>query len=194
MSFGHFSPLYFLLQRFQFQLILIKLDPNMTLRLILASIFFSFSFQMSAHEFYFSFAEMQYNEKTKQFEVSLEVTGHDLEDYLKEKGIMIPRLEECVGKPIYLSMIEQEISKGFQILINDTPLLLNLVGIKVNDNDQVVLFITSRKMEKPKAIDVKYDLLMDYYPLQQNKLTLFKPEGKQFVTFLNTRSKRTIEL
>jgi len=166
----------------------------MTLRLLLISIIFTFSFQLSAHEFYFSFAEMQYNEKTEQFEISLEVTGHDLEDYLADQGISIPRLEECVGKPIYLSMIEQEISKGFQILVKGNKLQLDLVGIKINDNDQVVIFLTSRKMEKPKTIEVQYDLLMNFFPLQQNKLTLFKPEGKQFVTFLNTRSKRTIEL
>lgn len=166
----------------------------MTLRLILLSTILAFSFQLSAHEFYFSFAEMQYNEKTEQFEISLEVTGHDLEDYLNDQGVSIPRLEECLGKPIYLSMIEKEIANGFQVIVKGKSLSLDLVGMKINDNDQVVFFLTSRKMEKPKSIEIQYDLLMDFFPLQQNKLTLFKPEGKQFVTFLNTRSKRTIEL
>lgn len=166
----------------------------MALRLIFLSIILSFSLQLNAHEFYFSFAEMQYNEKSGQFEVSLEVTGHDLEDYLKDKGIIIPRLEDCVGKPLYLNMIQQELSSGFQIMVKNAPLILDLVGMKVNDNDQVVFFLTSRKMERPKTIDIQYDLLMNFFPLQQNKLTLFKPEGKQFVTFLNTRPKRTIEL
>jgi len=137
---------------------------------------------------------MQYNEKTEQFEISLEVSGHDLEDYLADKGVIIPRLEECVGKPIYLTMIEKEITHGFQILVKGNPLSLDLIGMKINNNDQVIFFMTSRKMEKPKSIDVNYDLMMDFFSLQQNKLTLFKSEGKQFVTFLNTRSKRTIEL
>lgn len=176
------------------QKILSKFDPIMALRLIFLSIFLSFSLQSLAHEFYFSFAEMQYNEKSEQFEISLEVTGHDLEDYLKEKGIIIPRLEDCVGKPFYLNMIEKELSNGFQILVKNSPLALDLVGMKINDNDQVVFFLTSRKMEKPKSIEIQYDLLMNFFPLQQNKLTLFKPEGKQFVTFLSTRTKRTIEL
>ncbi|WP_159038585.1 DUF6702 family protein [Brumimicrobium mesophilum] len=171
-----------------------KLGSSMTLKLILLSLFFSMSLNSKAHEFYFSFAEMQYNEKTEKFEISLEVTGHDLEDYIKNKGILIPRLEDCVGKPLYLNMIEQEISSGFQVIIKERTLQLDLVGMKINDNDQVVLFLVSNKVEKPLTIDVKYNLLMDFYPLQQNKLTIFKPKGKQFVTFLNTRFKRTIEL
>lgn len=166
----------------------------MALRLIFLSIFITFSLHSNAHEFYFSFAEMQYNEKSEQFEISLELTGHDFEDYLKDKGIIIPRLEECVGKPLYLNMIEQELSKGFQVFVDNNLIDLDLIGMKVNDNDQVVFFLTSPKMKKPKSMDIQYDLLMNFFPQQQNKLTLFKPEGKQFVTFLNTRSKRTIQL
>ena len=166
----------------------------MTIKIIFISIFLSFSFHSSAHEFYFSFAEVQYNTEEERFEISMEVTGHDLEDYLKHKGIMIPRLEDCVGKPLYLNMIEQEISNGFKISIKDKPINMKIVGIKINNNDQVVIFLTSEKIEKPKSIDIEYDLLMDFFQQQQNKLTLFKPEGKLFVTFLNTRTKRTITL
>lgn len=166
----------------------------MKLRVILTSIIFACSFQLSAHEFYFSFAEMQYNKKSEQFEISLVVTGHDMEEYLADIGVSIPNLEQCARQPIYLSLIEIEINKGLQILIKGNSLSLDLIGMKINDNDQVVFFMTSRKMQKPNSIAIQYDLMMDFYPLQQNKLTLFKPEGKQFVTFLNTRTKRTIKL
>ncbi|PWH85787.1 DUF6702 family protein [Brumimicrobium oceani] len=176
------------------QKILSKLASSMALKLTLISTVFMFTFHASAHEFYFSFAEMQYNPQTEQFEISLEVTGHDLEDYLKDKGIAIPRLEDCIGNPIYLNTIEQELTKGFQLFVQNSTLALDLIGMKINDNDQVVFFLTSRKMKQPKSMTIKYDLLMNFFPLQQNKLTFFKPEGKQFVTFLNTRSKRTIEL
>lgn len=164
------------------------------LRAILFLIFIPLSIQLSAHEYYFSFAEMQYNTETSQIEISLEVTGHDFEDYLTEKGVLIPKLEACVGQAIYMNLIQEELSKGFEVMVKGAALSLDLIGMKINDNGQVVFYFTSRKIQKPEKVEVRYDLLMDYFPLQQNKITVFKPTGKEFVTFLNTRSQRTIEL
>jgi hypothetical protein len=137
---------------------------------------------------------MQYNSKTNKIEVSLEVTGHDFEDYLKDKGVLIPQLEECLGQAMYMTLIQKEISKGFEIMVKGVPLTLDLIGMKINDNDQVVFFLSSRKIQKPDTLEVRFDLMMNFFPLQQNKITVFKPSGKEFVTFLNTRPKRTIEL
>jgi hypothetical protein len=166
----------------------------MKLSAFLFLLFIPFSIQLNAHEYYFSFAEMQYNTKTSQIEISLEVSGHDFEDYLKERGVLIPRLEECVGQSMYMTLIQKELSKGFEIMVKGKPLSLDLIGMRINDNDQIVFFLTSREIQKPEQVEVRYDLLMNFFPLQQNKITVFKASGKEFVTFLNTRSKRTIEL
>ncbi|RFC55404.1 DUF6702 family protein [Brumimicrobium aurantiacum] len=166
----------------------------MKLKLFFLSFIFLLAFQSQAHEFYFSFAEMQYNDSAKKFEISLEVTGHDFEAYLKDKEINIPKLEDCKDNPIYLNIIQNEIKEGFKILVEDREITLNIVGMDINDNDQVVFFLTSSKIEKPENIDIQYNLLMDFFPLQQNKLTLFTPEGKKFVTFINTRFNRTVAL
>lgn len=167
---------------------------TMGIRIIFSFLLLSSSSILNAHEYFFSFAEIQYNTETCQIEVSLEVTGHDFEDYLKEKGILIPQLEDCIGQPMYLSLIQEEISKGFEIMTKGSALSLDLIGMKINDNDQVVFFLTTRKIPKPEKIEVRYDLLMDYFPLQQNKITVYKTQGKEFVTFINTRPKRTIQL
>lgn len=149
---------------------------------------------MSFHEYFFGFAEMQYNEDTQKLEVSVSVTGHDFEQYLNEKDIGIPPLEECVGQTIHLKKIEKEIRNGFQVKENDRELHFDLIGMEVNKKDQAIFYLTSRKMEQPNHLFVRFDLLMNYFIKQQNKLTVFKDGKKEFYSFLNTRPERKIDL
>lgn len=148
---------------------------------------------MSMHEYYFSFGEIQYSEKLNRFEVSITCTGHDLESFMKDKGIDIPKFEDCINNPIHLKKIEKIIQDGFKIYVDDKSILFELVGMEVNNKDQAIFYLTSREMSKPPKFEVEYNLLMDYYPVQQNKLTVFTPEGKEYLTFLKSRTKRKFE-
>lgn len=149
---------------------------------------------MSFHEYFFGFAEMQYNEESQKIEVSVAVTGHDFEQYLNEKEINIPPLEECVDQTLHLNKIEKEIRSGFQVKVNDQDLHFDLVGMEVNKKDQAIFYLTSRQMNRPENLVIRFDLLMNYFTKQQNKLTVFKDGKKEFYSFLNTRPERTIDL
>jgi hypothetical protein len=65
--------------------------------------------------------------------------------------------------------------------------------MEVNTKDQATFYCTSREMEKPAGFEVEYNLLMNFYPIQQNKLTVFTPEGKEYLTFLKSRTRRKFE-
>lgn len=148
---------------------------------------------MSMHEYYFSFGEIQYSEKKNRFEVSIICTGHDLEAAIKSKGIEIPKFEECVDSPVHLKKIEKIIQKDFKVIVDGESILFELVGMEVNVKDQAIFYLTSREMPKPAIFEVEYKLLMDHYPIQQNKLTVFTPDGKEYLTFLKSRTKRKFE-
>lgn len=149
---------------------------------------------MSFHEYFFGFAELQYNKKSQKIEVSIAVTGHDFEQYLEEKGIEVPSLEECVGQKIYLSKLEDEIGNGFQIFDGEDELKMDLLGMEVNNRDQAIFYLSSREIKKPESLVVRFDLLMNYYIKQQNKLSVFKEGKKEFYAFLNTGPERKIDL
>ncbi len=149
---------------------------------------------MSFHEYFFGFAEMQYNEKTEKIEISVAVTGHDFELYLEKKGVVIPKLEECVNQKIHMNKIEVEIQQGFQVYAGDQQLQLDLLGMEINTKDQAIFYLSTRKMEKPESLVVRFDLLMNYFIKQQNKLTVFKEGKKEFYAFLNTGPERKINL
>lgn len=150
-------------------------------------------FTMSMHEYYFSFGEIQYSSEHKRFEISITCTGHDLEEYIKNKGIEIPKFEDCIDSPVHLNKIENVIQNGFKLSVDGKSISLELVGMEVNTKDQAVFYLTSRKLEKPENFEVEYNLMMDYFPIQQNKLTIFKQEGKEYLTFLKSRTKRNFE-
>lgn len=161
---------------------------------LLLSIFISvFSFGFS-HDYFFAFAEMQYNEENQRFEIAVRATGHDVENYLSHLGHTIPKLEEAKSDPIAKQTLLQLIQNEFQIKTDNKLLALELMGFEINSKDEAVFYLTSKKIEKPKEVRVTFNLLMSFFPEQQNKLTLFTSEGKEYYSFLQHENTRIIKL
>lgn len=163
------------------------------MKLLLSFIFLQLVCPVFGHQFYFSFAEMQYNKELERLEVSIRATGHDVEAFLKSKGEELPSLENCIGNPVAEQVIENYLLKYFQVKINDKPINFTLIGLEVNIKDEVVFYLKSNQLIKPEAIEIKYDLLMDHFPDQQNKLTIFTEKGKDYLGFLPHRRTRIYE-
>lgn len=146
-----------------------------------------------AHEFFFSFAEMQYNAELKRYEVSIQATGHDVEDFIKSKGEDLPALEKCIGNPLAENILESYIVKHFQVKVNGKPISFTLIGLEVNIKDEVIFYLKSNTLDKPTSLEIMYDLLMDFFPDQQNKLTIYTDKGKDYLGFLPHRRTRIYE-
>ncbi len=147
-----------------------------------------------AHAFYFAFAEMEYNTSEQHFEISIRATGHDLEDYMKHLDQTIPPLEEAKNNPIALQKIEKLISQEFSIKVDAKNIRINLIGIEINNKDEVILYIVSNKIKPADEIEVKFDLLMNHFPEQQNKLTYIHQDEKSYYSFLPHKRNRIISL
>lgn len=160
--------------------------------LILLSVLFSNL--ISAHAYYFAFAEMEYNSTNQNFEISIRCTGHDFEHYMQHRERIIPSLEEAKSNPLALKLIEQTILEEFTIQINEQNLRLTLLGLEVNTKDEVIFYLTSNPIPLPEEVHVKFDLLMNFFPEQQNKLTLIKQQEKSYYSFLPHKRNRLISL
>jgi len=160
---------------------------------LLSLLFVFVVFNMSAHVFYFAFAEMEYNEKEQRFEISLRATGHDVEDYMEHLKRPIGKLEDCVNSPLKLSLLEEVLLHEFQLKTNGKTLSLELLGLNVNTKDEVTFFIVSKKMELPASIEITFNYLMNFFEEQQNKITIITPSGKEYLTFLRTKPVRNFE-
>ena len=57
-------------------------------------IFTYITFSSFSHDYYFSFSEMEYNVKSRKFELTLIVSTHDIEHWLQHKGLDVKELED----------------------------------------------------------------------------------------------------
>ena len=85
------------------------------MRIILFILSLSFMNSVSAHEFYFAFAEVEYDEMNSRIEATLTVSTHDFELYLQQKGIIQGDLNKNKSDSLKMQLIEDEIVKHFNL-------------------------------------------------------------------------------
>lgn len=162
-------------------------------KIVLSLVFTFIAFGISAHVFYFAFAEMEFNAKDQRFEITVRATGHDVEDYMKHLQRPVGKLEDCINNPLKLKVIEEVLLNEFQLKTEEKSLALELIGLEVNLKDEVTFYIVSKKMELPSTVDINFNFLMDFFEEQQNKITIITPTGKEYLTFLRHKPTRKFE-
>lgn len=146
-----------------------------------------------AHEYFFAFVELDFNEEKKVFEATLTASAHDVEDVLNEVGIPIKELEDHYTDKAMIEKLEAFINKQFQVNSNGI-ISFKLIGFEVNKQGLVNFYLSSDKAENPtKELTIKFDFLMDQLVQQQNKLTyITEPEAKTVVFLQNSRTQTIV--
>jgi len=157
--------------------------------------FISVLFSAKAHEYYFAFGEVEYNESSRKLEITLEISAHDLETDMKKSGIVLNKhLENQKGDPEFRKQLEAHLSKGFVISSNDSPVSLHLIGYDVMPTGLLYVYLESIPVELSTSLAFKFDLLMESFPDQQNKVTFIYKKEKQTAVFLPTKPTEVISL
>lgn len=160
---------------------------------LLLFLLLSLSSSTFAHEYFFAFVELDFNEEKKVFEATLTASAHDVEDVLNEVGIPIKELEDHYIDKEMIQKLESFILKHFEVNSNGN-VTFKLIGFEVNKQGLVNFYFSSTPTELPsKELTVKFDFLMDQLEQQQNKLTfLTKPEAKTIVFLQNSRTQTIV--
>jgi hypothetical protein len=146
------------------------------------------------HEYYFSFTEIEYNTASKKFEISIQTSAHDTEFALNKSGIAVKDLELQAKDSIVKKGLESWLNAGFHVEVAGKPLTLKMIGFEVLPNGQMYAYLESEPVETPDSLTINYPLLMDQFPLQQNKLTLIYTSLKQTAVFLPNKTVQTLKL
>jgi len=175
------------------------------MRIILFILSLSFANISFAHEFYFAFAEVEYDEMTNRIEATLTVSTHDFEYYLQQKGIIQGDLNKSKSDSLKMQLIEEEIIKHFNLSEginvdynnkNQKPYLdqLKLDGFETNLTGTVEFYLSMNVYQPLKSIVITFDILMEQYPNQQNKLYFITRDKKRTIDFLNSKKVQIVEL
>ena len=175
------------------------------MRILLFILTLLFATSSYAHEYFFAFAEVEYDEMNSRIEATLTVSTHDFEFYLQQKGIIQGDLNKNKSDSLKMQLIEEEIIKHFSLIegINTdysnknqkrTLGKLRLDGFETNLKGTVEFYLSIDVYQPLKSIEITFDLLMDQYPNQQNKLYLITRNEKRTIDFLSSKKTQLIEL
>jgi hypothetical protein len=174
--------------------------------LILFILFLVNSKEIKAHPYYFAFAEVEYNELNQSLEATIIASAHDVESVLKENKIISTSLDEAQkNKNEYIAInaflnrhlcIHSADSLSLAALDSALPLQLEFIldGFEVLLNGDVQFYLSTKIAKPTKQFYVKFDLLMDNFPDQQNKLTIRFRDKKNTYNFLNATKTQFIKL
>lgn len=166
------------------------------MRLILVTLLLTlFSTSKSwAHEFYFAYAEIAYNEMNQRFEGTLIFTTHDLERAIEPKGSLIGKFEKLDERSAELKLIEQYVNAHFRITYGcamdsnavDAICLsqFTLDGMVTQLNGTIECYISCAAPVLYNPISFQFDALMEAFANQQNKLTFIYRNQKETFSFL----------
>ena len=164
-------------------------------KLLAVFAFFSVLFSANAHEYYFAFGEVEFNESTRKLEITLEISAHDLEFDMKKAGIVLDQhIENQTGNAEFKKQLAAHVTNGFAISADHSPVLLKLVGFDVLPTGLLYVYLESDAIEVPKSLTFTFNLLMESFPDQQNKITFIHNKQKQTAVFLPTKPTEVINL
>ena len=145
-----------------------------------------------AHDFFFSFAEMEYNTVTRKLELTISVTTHDLEKSSEYRGNKL----ENIASPSEdeLETILSYTNTRFVVSNGNETAEFSFVGHEVFLKGTANFYFESSEIELNTHIEVFYDLLMESYPDQQNKLTFYYKGVTQTAAFTQLNKTQTLNI
>ncbi|TWT58542.1 hypothetical protein KOR42_19230 [Thalassoglobus neptunius] len=133
--------------------------------------------QADAHPFHSSHAEMEWNEESACFEVSVRVASIDLEKVLRKRTGRIVRIDD----PSASKKIFEYVSETFEVTAGGKKLAFQSVGIDSDVRHTWIYFELKPLMGRDDLL-VENKLLLEMHD-QVNSVTILQPGEKQTFNF-----------
>ena len=147
-----------------------------------------------AHNYYFSFAEVEYNDFCGCFESSITITTHDFEQVLRKNNLLNKNLETSLNDYNLKQNIESLINEGFQITLQNRNVEFHIEGNEIGLNGLTTFYLSSKPIDLSEEILFTYSLLMNEFPEEQNKLTFILRGEKTTINFIANQFTHSIKL
>ena len=124
-------------------------------------------FAFSAHKYYLSLTQIEYNSKSKSIEVIINVFIDDIETTLNKlhnKRFALTTKNEPEDSDIYF---EEYLQEHLKFKLDNKSYNFNYLG-KEYDGDVVFFYLEIKDVAIPKNIDVNSTILLADFPTQQN--------------------------
>ncbi|MDQ0592798.1 hypothetical protein QFZ37_001167 [Chryseobacterium ginsenosidimutans] len=133
----------------------------------LLPIFFLFSFSEAKHPYHVGSVEINYNQKSKTFEVTGRFFLDDLENGLNSKYGKSLHFNDLKFKTQLNEALKNYSSEYFKLKTNNKFLNVNFVGYE-EDHESVNIYLESEKIDNPKKIEAAVSFLYNLFDDQIN--------------------------
>jgi hypothetical protein len=159
-------------------------------------LFFSilFSLNLSSHPFYFSYAEIEYNEFCNCFEGFISLSSHDFEELLNEEKNTKTSISKAMNDSLLKKEINEILNSGLSFSAGRQEIRIQLEGYESEMNGLTRFYFKTQPFKNSEEIFIEYDLFMDKYHEQQNKLTLIQRNKKETFEFLIQQKTKLITI
>lgn len=131
---------------------------------------FLLAFLVSAkpiHPYHVGSVEINYNAKTKTFEISAKFFLDDLENSLNAKYNKTLHFGEEISKAGLDQALENYFAEYFKLKSNNRFLKINYLGFE-EDKESVNVYLESEATEMPKKVETAVSLLYSFFDDQMN--------------------------
>ena len=123
-----------------------------------------------AHEYYFSFANIEVDTVEKRIEVSLKMSAHDVEHYLVDHNFKESFENIEKGSEAH-DFIKSWLRSNFYMAVNDVVLPMKMQGFEVQKDDDLYFYFSIDFVPPKKCtFTIQNTLLFDFFPAQQNRI------------------------
>ncbi len=134
---------------------------------LFAFLFSMFSFAKEVHPYHVGSVEVNYNSKTKTFEISAKFFLDDLENTLNKKYNKTLHFGEEKSKAGINEALNDYFNENFKLKNNNKLIKVNYVGFE-EDKESVNVYLESEATEIPKKVETAVSLLYSFFEDQMN--------------------------
>lgn len=142
------------------------------MQFLLITIFFLFGFGQKnvCHPVHFSVINMEYNEQTQAFDISVKLFTNDFEKIINKNYNVVLNLSKENRLKNYKEFVDRYIKKNFVIVFDKKSVSKKLLQTKmtVNKNDKATWIYYTLKIKKPHKVLIRNTLMNDLYNDQKN--------------------------
>ena len=125
----------------------------------------------SAHKYYFSVTQADYDVKSKSLKMVTRVFYDDLEKVFQERYDKTIKVDKTYDQEKLDAYIQKYFNSKFIVSVNGKVQKLSYIGHK-DEVDYVVCFVEVKNITNPQSIEIENTLLMDMFPDQKNVIHL----------------------
>ena len=164
-----------------------------SMKYLLLAFIISTSALSYSHDYFFAFAEVEYNDISKRLEATLTASTHDLEGAIRETKTTLSNIESIDKGSEDFKTLEEYLLRHFKISSTQES-NLKLIGFEVLMSGVTNFFFESNQMDLKDTLDISFDLLMLQHQEQQNKITFYYRNNTYTRPFLYDVRKQKIKL